>query len=430
MGRKCPIRTATSSWYVTLTVVIITCCCFCWASVSNGEPNSGGPRFNGPISNVTVPVGRDAMLKCSVDNLSIYKVAWLRVDTQTILTIHVHVITKNNRIGVTHSEQKTWYLHIRNVKESDRGWYMCQINTDPMKSQVGFLDVVVPPDILDSPTSADLTVHEGSNITFKCAARGSPDPAITWRREGGEPISLGNGNEVLKIEGSEFEMVKVNRLQMGPYLCIASNGVPPSVSKRIMLDVHFPPMISIANQLVGAYQGQKVSIECRSEAFPKSMNYWTKEDDITIVSDGKYKVDLEEHSFKKRMKLHISNVSPSDFGIYKCVAKNSLGEADGSIKIYPLPLPTTTSASTTPTRPMENVIIIEKLASPAITKYQPDINNSFENVVEAEIGVISTANEVHSYKSYDTWALSSSVGKSLLELSTLACLLLIYVTNG
>lgn len=70
------------------------------------------------------------------------QVAWLRVDTQTILTIHNHVITKNRRIGVTHSEHRTWYLHIREVRESDRGWYMCQINTDPMKSQIGYLDVV------------------------------------------------------------------------------------------------------------------------------------------------------------------------------------------------------------------------------------------------------------------------------------------------
>lgn len=70
------------------------------------------------------------------------QVAWLRVDTQTILTIHSHVITKNHRIGVTHTEHRTWYLHIRDVRESDRGWYMCQINTDPMKSQIGYLDVV------------------------------------------------------------------------------------------------------------------------------------------------------------------------------------------------------------------------------------------------------------------------------------------------
>lgn len=70
------------------------------------------------------------------------QVAWLRVDTQTILTIQNHVITKNHRIGIFHSEKRIWQLRIRDVRESDRGWYMCQINTDPMKSQVGYLDVV------------------------------------------------------------------------------------------------------------------------------------------------------------------------------------------------------------------------------------------------------------------------------------------------
>lgn len=34
------------------------------------------------------------------------------------------------------------------------------------------------------------------------------------------------------------------------------------------------------------------------------------------------------------MKLTIVNVDIADFGTYKCVAKNSLGETDGSIKLY------------------------------------------------------------------------------------------------
>jgi len=32
-----------------------------------------------------------------------------------------------------------------------------------------------------------------------------------------------------------------------------------------------------ANQLVGAYEGQQIKLECHSEAYPKSINYWTKE---------------------------------------------------------------------------------------------------------------------------------------------------------
>ncbi|XP_026466371.1 uncharacterized protein LOC113369957 isoform X2 [Ctenocephalides felis] len=37
------------------------------------------------------------------------------------------------------------------------------------------------------------------------------------------------------------------------------------------------------------------------------------------------------------MKLTIRNVGPSDYGTYKCVAKNSLGDTDGSIKLYHIP---------------------------------------------------------------------------------------------
>lgn len=70
------------------------------------------------------------------------QVAWLRVDTQTILTISSHVITKNHRIAVTHIGHRTWSLHIKDTRQTDSGWYMCQVNTDPMSSIVGFLEVV------------------------------------------------------------------------------------------------------------------------------------------------------------------------------------------------------------------------------------------------------------------------------------------------
>lgn len=55
--------------------------------------------------------------------------------------------------------------------------------------------VTVPPDILDYPTSTDMVVKEGSNVTLKCSATGSPPPTITFRREDGEPIKLPGGIE-------------------------------------------------------------------------------------------------------------------------------------------------------------------------------------------------------------------------------------------
>lgn len=42
----------------------------------------------------------------------------------------------------------------------------------------------------------------------------------------------------LVVEGEMLWLSKVTRSEMGAYLCIASNAVPPSVSKRIKLQVH------------------------------------------------------------------------------------------------------------------------------------------------------------------------------------------------
>ncbi|CAK9833781.1 Ntm [Anthophora retusa] len=179
-----------------------------------------------------------------------------------------------------------------------------------------------------------MVVREGSNVTLRCAATGSPEPSIAWRREDGQLILLGNGQKVTSVKGPNFNITKVNRVHMGSYLCIASNNVPPSVSKRITLIVHFPPMIWVQNQLVGAQEGQQLTLECHSEAYPKSINYWTRDKDEIVPQGGKYEPVLLDNAYKVQMKLTISSVSPSDFGSYKCVSRNSLGDTDGSINVY------------------------------------------------------------------------------------------------
>lgn len=102
--------------------------------------------------------------------IKILQVGWLRASDQTILSVHTRTVTHNARIsvsyesngcsmpagvaggsafGVTGSSQAadevvngTWRLHIRQLKESDRDCYMCQINTSPMISELGCLDIL------------------------------------------------------------------------------------------------------------------------------------------------------------------------------------------------------------------------------------------------------------------------------------------------
>ena len=56
-----------------------------------------------------------------------FQVAWMHFEQSAILTVHNHVITRNPRISVTHDKHdkhRTWYLHIHNVHEEDKGRYM------------------------------------------------------------------------------------------------------------------------------------------------------------------------------------------------------------------------------------------------------------------------------------------------------------------
>lgn len=43
---------------------------------------------------------------------------------------------------------------------------------------------------------------------------------------------------VAVYQGEILKLVKITRSDMGAYMCIASNGIPPTISKRIMVSVH------------------------------------------------------------------------------------------------------------------------------------------------------------------------------------------------
>lgn len=55
--------------------------------------------------------------------------------------------------------------------------------------------------------------------------------------------------------------------------------------------------------------------------------------DDSLSTGDKYEAVSMESGYNKYMMLKIRYVRPQDFGSYRCVAKNSLGETDGVIKL-------------------------------------------------------------------------------------------------
>ncbi|KAH0956730.1 hypothetical protein HN011_008282 [Eciton burchellii] len=307
------------------------------------------PEFLAPLENHTVIQGRDVFFTCVVNHLQTYKVAWIKSDSRAILAIHTHMVAHNNRLSVTHNGHNTWKLHVSNVQKNDSGTYMCQVNTDPMRSQMGYMQVVIPPDIMDDESADGMVTHEGGNIRLRCVATGSPKPTVTWKREDGRNIVLredGQKHSTKSFVGETLELTGVQRQEMGTYLCIASNTVPPSVSKRYSIDVHFQPIIKVRNQLVAAPIDSDVVLQCYVEASPQAMNTWYKPSGEKLLPSDKYAMSeyaLNDYSWQ--MNLTIKALEKRDFGEYVCSSVNALGKMDSTVRLQELHL----SAKTTPT---------------------------------------------------------------------------------
>lgn len=64
-------------------------------------------------------------------------------------------------------------------------------------------------------------------------------------------------------------------------------------------------MIWIQNQLVGAYEGQQMTLECHSEAYPRSINYWTREKG-EIVPQSKSNITLPQSVVQLQTESHVN----------------------------------------------------------------------------------------------------------------------------
>ncbi|KAF7495150.1 Lachesin [Sarcoptes scabiei] len=329
------------------------------------------PEFVGKIPNITVQIGREARLPCIIKNLHSFTTAWIRDEEKSILTLQRTMVSRDPRLMLLDETQsETSYgslnffnesnhkstssksvrnraeyfvLIIRNIRFSDSGGYMCQINTVPMRSQIGYIRVVIPPEINDDESSNDVFVREGDDVSLRCKAKGNPMPTIEWRREDGFVVPLGNrfentGAMMNKIEGETLKIARVTRVHSGAWLCIASNGVMPSVSRRILLNVQFAPNIWIPMEEIGALHRSNVTLDCHIEAFPSPINYWTygPQSKTLHSSDSKFDVSIKEKGYKRHLKLTIRNFDETDVGLYKCNAQNSLGRQVKNVKLYAL----------------------------------------------------------------------------------------------
>lgn len=314
------------------------------SSVSGVEPN-----FDVPIINVTVVEGQSAVLPCSVDGMTNQKIVWLAPNKAPI-TMENKRIYDDTRFNIitNNNNHKEWNLHIADIKYEDRGIFKCTINTTPVKYKDVILHVQVPPKVLEESTSRDLVVREEQSAEIVCNITGVPKPSITWF------VKYIFTNDQRKIEldavGTSIRINNTTRLSDAEYECVGENGIPPPISKKIILNIEFKPKVRIINPRLGQMQGRETMLDCIVEANPQATITWYKEGN-KVVSSARNKLDAyEELAYKMILSLRISGIKHSDYGDYECEARNPLGSSKGIMELYEyIPIVKTPAPRTTTT---------------------------------------------------------------------------------
>ncbi|XP_043798147.1 Down syndrome cell adhesion molecule-like protein Dscam2 isoform X5 [Apis laboriosa] len=197
----------------------------------------------------------------------------------------------------------------------------------------------VPPRWTVEPIDQNAVVGHG--VSIACQAEGFPIPTVTWKQSigmdtPGDYRELGfSGTEGAGVAGNGSLVIsRVSRDHAGFYLCQASNGIGPGLSKLIRLTVHAGPQVSVKTQQESVRRGESVTLRCEAEGdAPLDLSWRARDSRVDPNYDVRYTIDNQKVSGRVISELRITQANHIDRGDYTCVATNAYGHARAGIKL-------------------------------------------------------------------------------------------------
>ncbi|XP_021135664.2 vascular endothelial growth factor receptor kdr-like isoform X1 [Columba livia] len=166
---------------------------------------------------VTTIVGNDVRLTCRASRYIYSQLVWYHASSEPARSDSLIEKTDNYSISLT--------LVITNVTKEQGGLYKCRAqnqhnSTDTLEQHTRLLvRAKAAPYVIQNLT--DLEVNISGKIILECRVGGTPEPQITWRKNG-YPISAASG---ISMENNTLVIERVKKDDEGLYECKASNDM-------------------------------------------------------------------------------------------------------------------------------------------------------------------------------------------------------------
>ncbi|XP_015725366.1 hemicentin-1 isoform X1 [Coturnix japonica] len=272
------------------------------------------PRIYGSddISQLTVIEGRLISLTCESTGIPPPSLTWKKSGSPL-------EADQSGRVRVLSGGRQ---LQISTAEISDTASYVCIASNVAGSAKKEYsLQVYIRPTILDgNGHSSKLVAAQGSELSLECKARGIPEPAVTWMKDG-RPLVSGEDIAILH-DGHFLQLRNIQVSDSGRYVCVAANVAGLS-DRKYDLSVHVPPGIAGDLQLpenISTVEKNPISLVCEASGIPLPSVMWlksgwpvTSNTSVRILSGGRM--------------LRLTHTTASDEGHYTCVVSNAAGKA-------------------------------------------------------------------------------------------------------
>ncbi|KAL1022832.1 hypothetical protein UPYG_G00032950 [Umbra pygmaea] len=298
-------------------------------------------RDTGLLSNVSVVLNQPTNLVCDVTGSPTPVITWYKDGVPMVPSSSTQILQKG----------KT--LRFLKATTDDPGRYSCKaINIAGSTEKVFYLDVLVPPTIIETGAPTEVSAVLNQEISLECKVKGTPFPTIQWYKDR-KLVFLGDPNIEVSNNGQNLKIQSARLGDQARYQCSVINAAGKQ-TKDFNLSVYVPPTIKGGNVTseVTALLDTMVTLECEARGVPLPAITWYRNGAAIMSSRQAQYVDRGHF-------LRIPHAQASDAGLFTCRVTSVSGTAEKNFELDIYLPPSITGVQDNPT--VRKVVLGESL---------------------------------------------------------------------